>query len=201
MKKEESHFFAFLSRMRFIGRWGLMRNTEKENIQEHSLETAMIAHNLALIRNVYYGGTVDAERVAVMAMYHDVGEIFTGDMPTPIKYFAPELRAMYGKVEKLAQMKMLSTLPEELQPAYRPFLTEAEESEVWPLIKAADTLSAYMKCRRELAAGNDEFKEAEATILKKLEATDLPEVRHFIERYVPSLGLSLDGLNYYGISK
>lgn len=191
-----SSFFAFLKRMRFINRWSLMRNTERENIQEHSLEVAMIAHNLAALRNEYFGGSVDMNKVAVIAMYHEVSEIFTGDMPTPIKYFDPKLRSLYGEIETLAQEKMLTTLPARLQSVYRLILVEAEYSEEWPLVKAADTLSAYMKCVNELHAGNDEFKEAHDSILIKLKELNMPEVDMFIEEYIPALHKSLDQLNY-----
>ena len=194
-----SSFFAFLKRMRFIKRWSLMRNTETENIQEHSLEVAMVAHNLAALKNEYFGGNVDINKVAVIAMYHEVSEIFTGDMPTPIKYFDPKLRELYGEVESLAQEKMLSTLPERLQGVYKPFIVDAEESEEWPIVKAADTISAYMKCVNELKAGNDEFKEAHDSILVKLKALNMPEVDMFLETYMPALGKSLDELNYYEI--
>lgn len=182
--------------MRFINRWSLMRNTERENIQEHSLEVAMIAHNLAALRNEYFGGSVDMNKVAVIAMYHEVSEIFTGDMPTPIKYFDPKLRSLYGEIETLAQEKMLTTLPARLQSVYRLILVEAEYSEEWPLVKAADTLSAYMKCVNELHAGNDEFKEAHDSILIKLKELNMPEVDMFIEEYIPALHKSLDQLNY-----
>ena len=193
--------FAFLKRMRFINRWSLMRNTETENIQEHSLEVAMVAHNLAALKNEYFGGNVDINKVAVIAMYHEVSEIFTGDMPTPIKYFDPKLRELYGEVESLAQEKMLSTLPERLQGVYKPFIVDAEESEEWPIVKAADTISAYMKCVNELKAGNDEFKEAHDSILVKLKALNMPEVDMFLETYMPALGKSLDELNYYEIKQ
>ena len=194
-----SSFFAFLKRMRFINRWSLMRNTETENIQEHSLEVAMVAHNLAALKNEYFGGNLDINMVAVIAMYHEVSEIFTGDMPTPIKYFDPKLRSLYGEVETLAQEKMLSTLPERLQAVYKPYTVDAETLPEWPIVKAADTLSAYMKCVNELHAGNDEFKEAHDTILAKLKALNMPEVDMFIEEYVPALSESLDKLNYYKI--
>lgn len=194
-----SSFFAFLKRMRFINRWSLMRNTETENIQEHSLEVAMVAHNLAALKNEYFGGNLDVNKVAVIAMYHEVSEIFTGDMPTPIKYFDPKLRSLYGEVETLAQEKMLSTLPKQLQAVYKPYIVDAETLPEWPIVKAADTLSAYMKCVNELHAGNDEFKEAHDTILAKLKALDMPEVDMFIEEYVPALSQSLDQLNYYKI--
>ena len=194
-----SSFFAFLKRMRFINRWSLMRNTETENIQEHSLEVAMVAHNLAALKNEYFGGNLDVNKVAVIAMYHEVSEIFTGDMPTPIKYFDPKLRSLYGEVESLAQEKMLSTLPKRLQAVYKPYIVDAEMLPEWPIVKAADTLSAYMKCVNELHAGNDEFKEAHDTILAKLKALNMPEVDMFIEEYVPALSQSLDQLNYYKI--
>ena len=194
-----SSFFAFLKRMCFINRWSLMRNTETENIQEHSLEVAMVAHNLAALKNEYFGGNVDINKVAVIAMYHEVSEIFTGDMPTPIKYFDPKLRELYGEVETLAQEKMLSTLPERLQAVYKPFIVDAEDNPEWPIVKAADTISAYMKCVNELKAGNDEFKEAHDSILAKLKALNMPEVDMFLETYMPALGKSLDELNYYEI--
>lgn len=194
-----SSFFAFLKRMRFINRWSLMRNTETENIQEHSLEVAMVAHNLAALKNEYFGGNLDVNKVAVIAMYHEVSEIFTGDMPTPIKYFDPKLRSLYGEVETLAQEKMLSTLPKRLQAVYKPYIVNAETLPEWPIVKAADILSAYMKCVNELHAGNDEFKEAHDTILAKLESLNMPEVDMFIEEYVPALSQSLDQLNYYKI--
>ena len=194
-----SSFFAFLKRMRFINRWSLMRNTETENIQEHSLEVAMVAHYLAALKNEYFGGNLDINKVAVIAMYHEVSEIFTGDMPTPIKYFDPKLRSLYGEVETLAQEKMLSTLPKRLQAVYKPYIVDAETLPEWSIVKAADTLSAYMKCVNELHAGNDEFKEAHDTILAKLKALNMPEVDMFIEEYVPALSESLDKLNYYKI--
>ena len=194
-----SSFFAFLKRMRFLNRWSLMRNTETENIEEHSLEVAMVAHNLAALKNEYFGGNLDVNKVAVIAMYHEVSEIFTGDMPTPIKYFDPKLRSLYGEVETLAQEKMLSTLPKRLQAVYKPYIVDAETLPEWPIVKAADTLSAYMKCVNELHAGNDEFKEAHDTILAKLKALNMPEVDMFIEEYVPALSQSLDQLNYYKI--
>lgn len=191
-----SHFFAFLRRMKFIRRWGLMRNMEEENIQEHTLEVAFVAHNLACIKNTYFGGQVNAERVAVLAMYHEVSEIFTGDMPTPVKYFDKSMRAMYGQIEQMAQEKMLATLPAPLKPHYEGLLVKPEENELWPLVKAADTISAFMKCAMEKNAGNKEFNEAYDSILKKLHDLNSPEVEKFLELYVPSLSCSLDELNY-----
>ena len=161
----------------------------------------MVAHNLACMRNAYFGGHVDPNQVAVMAMFHEVSESFTGDMPTPIKYFTPKLRSLYGAVETLAQEKMLATLPSELQEAYRPFITDAESSELWPLVKAADTISAYMKALYEVHAGNEEFRAARDSIRQKLEDMHMPEVDRFLVDYVPSLTQSLDQLNYYDMKK
>lgn len=196
MANIESHFFAFLRRLRFIRRWGLMRSSEVENNQEHSLDVSFIVHNLVLMHNVYFGGHLDANKAAVIAMYHDVSEIFTGDMPTPIKYFDPKLRELYGEVESLAQQKLLSTLPKELQESYVPYLIDAEISPEWRFVKAADNLAAFLKCVNEKNSGNEEFTEAYQTILTKLQNLQMPEVDKFLEIYVPSLGYSLDKLNY-----
>ncbi len=192
----KSHFFAFLRRMKFIRRWGLMRNTMPENIQEHSLEVAWIAHHLAILKNTYFGGEVDVKEAAVMAMYHEVSEIFTGDLPTPIKYFDKSIRKVYGDIELAAQKKMLATLPEEVQSAYEPYLIEPERSELWRIVKAADTMAAFFHCVAEKEAGNGEFNEAYASILEKLKSYNMPEVDLFLELYVDSLKLSLDQLNY-----
>lgn len=193
--KTKSAFFAFLRRLRFIRRWGLMRNTEVENNQEHSLDVAFIAHNLGLLHNLK-GGQVDVNRLAVLAMYHDVSEIFTGDMPTPIKYFHPTLRELYGEVERLAQEKILHTLPMELQATYEPMLLGKMSDEEAKLLKAADTLAAFMKCAIEKQAGNGEFNEAYESILKKLHAMELPAVEQFLDLYMEPLTASLDTLNY-----
>ena len=190
-----SHFFAYLARMKFIKRWGLMKNTMPENIQEHSLHTAMIAHMLAVLRNVRYGGHVDPERAAVLAMYHDVSEVFTGDMPTPVKYFNEDIRAMYGTIEQAAVEKLFATLPADLRDAYRAYILTPEEDPLWELAKAADTLSAYLKCVEERTAGNPEFDEAYATIRKKLEESPVPEVHDFLAIFAPSFMLTLDALN------
>ncbi|MDU5396137.1 MAG: 5'-deoxynucleotidase [Negativicoccus succinicivorans] len=190
-----SHFFAYLARMKFIKRWGLMKNTMPENIQEHSLQTAMIAHMLAVLRNVRYGGHVDPERAAVLAMYHDVSEVFTGDMPTPVKYFNEDIRAMYGTIEQAAVEKLFATLPADLRDAYRAYILTPEEDPLWELAKAADTLSAYLKCVEERTAGNPEFDEAYATIRKKLEESPVPEVHDFLAIFAPSFMLTLDALN------
>lgn len=188
-----SHFFAYISRMRFIQRWALMRNTAAENVQEHSHQVAVLAHALALIRNEKFGGHVDTGAVAAAALYHDASEILTGDMPTPIKYDNPAIRTAYKDVEAVAEGKLLRMLPPELQAAYAPVLT-AVDPEVERLVKAADKLSAHIKCLEELKAGNAEFREAAAQTRKALEAFDLPEVRYFMDTFLPSFSLTLDEL-------
>lgn len=189
----ENKFFAIISRMKYINRWGLMRNTLTENISEHSLETAFIAHVLALYRNVRFGGNVDPERVALLAMYHDVTEIITGDMPTPIKYYNAEIREQYDKVEKLAEKKLLSYLPEDLQEHYAPLFGKTEaEQELWQLVKAADKLSALIKCLEERHMGNADFAAAERSTLKAVHEMNLPEAEEFIKEFLTSYNLTLD---------
>ena len=188
-----SHFFAYISRMRFIQRWALMRNTAPENVQEHSHQVAVLAHALALIRNEKFGGRVDPGLVAAAALYHDASEILTGDMPTPIKYDNPAIRTAYKDVEAVAEGKLLGMLPPELQGAYAPVLT-AVDPEVERLVKAADKLSAHIKCLEELKAGNAEFRDAAAQTRRALEAFDLPEVRYFMDTFLPSFSLTLDEL-------
>lgn len=188
-----SHFFAYISRMRFISRWALMRNTAPENVQEHSHQVAVLAHGLAVIRNERFGGSVDAGAVAAAALYHDAAEIITGDLPTPIKYFNPAIKKAYKDVEAVASDKLLSMLPRELQSAYRPILLE-EDAQIRQLVKAADKLSAYIKCVEEVKAGNAEFREAAAQTLRALEGYDLPEVRYFLDTFLPSFSLTLDEL-------
>ncbi len=191
-----SHFFAYLSRMKFIQRWGLMRNTRGENIQEHSLQVALIAHGLALIRNRFFAGKVDPERVMALAVFHEVGEVITGDLATPIKYFNPEIEKAYHEIEKLAQEKLYLMLPEELRPDYADlFFLSGPDLENWKLVKAADKICAYLKCVEELKSGNQEFSKAEKSIKSDLGKIDLPEVRYFIEKFVPSFSLTLDELN------
>ena len=189
----KSHFFAYISRMRFIQRWALMRNTAPENVQEHSHQAAVLAHALAVIRNQRFGGHVDPGAVAVAALYHDAGEILTGDMPTPIKYHNPAIREAYKDVEAVAEQKLLAMLPEELQPVYAPILTIRDEETV-RLVKAADKLSAYIKCVEELKAGNMEFREAAAQTRSALEGYGLPEVDYFLETFLESFSLTLDEL-------
>ena len=188
-----SHFFAYVSRMRFIQRWALMRNTAPENVQEHSHQVAVLAHALAVIRNEKFGGQVDPGAVAVAALYHDASKILTGDMPTPIKYDNPAIQGTYRDVEKMAEQKLLGMLPQELREVYAPILTVPDE-ETRRLVKAADKLSAHIKCLEELKAGNLEFRQAAEQTRRALESYDLPEVRYFIDIFLESFSLSLDEL-------
>lgn len=188
------HFFAYLSRMRYIQRWGLMRNTFLENIQEHSHMVAVLAHALAVIRRDVFGGSIDPGQAAIAALFHDAPEILTGDLPTPVKYFNPEIRASYRRVEDVSAQKLLTMLPEALRPAYAPWLFEDYDPDLHALVKAADKLSAYVKCVEELKAGNAEFRAAAEQTRKALEESPLPEVAYFIEQFLPSFSLTLDEL-------
>ena len=189
------HFFAYISRMRYISRWGLMRNTFQENIQEHSHMVAVLAHALAVIRRDVFGGEIDPGQAAVAALYHDAPEILTGDLPTPVKYYNPDIRDSYRVVEDVSARKLLSMLPEALRPAYEPWLTEDYDPGVRALVKAADKLSAHIKCVEELKAGNAEFKKAAEQTLEALRASPLPEVSYFLEHFLPGFGLTLDELD------
>ena len=186
-------FFAYMARMKYIARWSLMRNSVTENIQEHSHMVAVLSHGLGVIRREVFGKPCDVEACACAALFHDATEIFTGDLPTPIKYFDPEIRSAYHRVEDAAAEKLLDLLPEELRGAYEPLLRE-EDGEVRTLVKAADKLAAYLKCREELAAGNSEFADAERETLALLRAMALPEVDWFLENFAGAFGLTLDGL-------
>ena len=190
------HFFAYLSRMRLIRRWGLMRNTYEENIQEHILQVVIVAHGLAMIRNTHFAGTVNADRVAVLAAYHEAGEVFTGDLPTPIKYFNPEIKQAYSAIEEFAKGRLAGMLPAELQTPYQPILYPAEkERELWKIVKAADKICAYLKCVEELKSGNQEYAKAERAIRNEIDRMELPEVTYFMKNFAPSFGLALDELN------
>lgn len=192
------HFFAMLSRMKYINRWGLMRNTRSENLSEHSLETAIVAHALAVIGNEKFGRSYDPQRAAALALLHDASEIITGDMPTPVKYHSEEIRRAYAEVENLAAERLVSLLPEELRPYYRELMTMSApgDEELRPLIKAADRISAAIKCIEERLSGNQDFREAERSTLKLLRDMDLPEAKYFMEEFLPSYGLTLDEQNY-----
>jgi 5'-deoxynucleotidase len=191
-----SHFFAYLSRMKFIRRWGLMHNTYPENIQEHSLRVAMVAHALAVIRNKVFAGNISAERTAVLALYHDAGEVLTGDLPAPVKYFNPEIKNAYKEIEAAAASRLLNMIPKDLKADYQGlFFAEAADQEPRELVKAADKLCAYLKCLEEIGAGNQEFAKAEKALRASVEEPGLPEVRYFLETFVPSFRLTLDELD------
>ena len=186
-------FFAYISRMKYITRWSLMRNSIPENIQEHSHMVAVLAHALGVIRRDVFHRDCDPDACASAALFHDATEIFTGDLPTPIKYYSPAIREAYHQVEDVAAEKLLGMLPEELRPAYAPLLREAD-GEVRRLVKAADKLSAYIKGVEELKAGNNEFGDAARETLSALQAMGLEEVSWFLDRFSTSFGLTLDGL-------
>ena len=190
--KSGHNFYAFISRMKYINRWVLMRNTLNENIQEHSLQVAIIAHSLALINNIYFGGDVDADKAAVLGIFHDCDEIITGDLPTPVKYFNPEIREAYRVVEGSAKETLLGMLPEGLETQYRKIFYQDENEHIWKIVKAADTLSAYIKCVEEMKAGNSEFSAASDSIMNKLKVLCLPEVDFFMKEFLGGFKLSLD---------
>ena len=189
----ESKFFAFMSRMRFIDRWSLMRNTFRENNAEHSLMTAFIAHGLAVIENEKFGGSFDACKIGMIGAYHEASEVITGDMPTPVKYYDPAIRTAYRQVEHAACDRLLSLLPEDLRDDYAPLLFEtAGTQEERRIVKAADKLSALIKCVEELAQGNREFQSARRPCEQAVRDMQLPAADEFLERYLPAYELALD---------
>ena len=190
----DSNFFALISRMRYIERWSLMRNSIHENIQEHSHMVAVIAHALGVIRRNVYGIPCDPEACATVALYHDASEILTGDLPTPIKYHDEEIMSAYRRVETIASEKLLGMLPQELQSAFEPVLVGETQRELHPIVKAADKLSAYIKCIEERKAGNNEFLNAEKQTLAAIHAYNLPEAEYFIEHFIPAFEKTLDEL-------
>ena len=190
----EYEFYALMSRMRYITRWGLMRNTFSENIQEHSHQVAVLAHGLALIRRDILGLDAVPERCATAALFHDASEILTGDLPTPIKYYNPDIKDAYKQVERVSGDKLLAMLPEELRESYAPLIHE-EDPSVHSIVKAADQLSAHIKCIEELKAGNQEFESAAAQTRRALEEMDLPELNWFLEHCLPAFAKNLDELN------
>ena len=195
-REYDSPFFAMMSRMKYINRWALMRNSYPENISEHSLEVAMIAHVLALISNKKFGNTLNAERAGMIGLYHDCTEIITGDMPTPIKYYNTDTKEAYKNVEKQAAKELLAMLPDYLSDEYESlFFPKEEEAYLWKLVKAADRLSAYIKCIEDEKAGNREFTSAKAAVYEKLTEMDLPEVRIFMQDFADSYKKTLDELN------
>lgn len=193
--KDDYHFFATVSRMKYIQRWALMRSSRPENLSEHALEVAMIAHALCTLGNVRYGRHLNGERAALMAIYHDASEIITGDMPTPVKYYSAEIRDAYKHVEQIADEQLLEQLPKDLREVYAPVL-KMQDEELVPYVKAADKLSAYIKCIEEAQAGNAEFRSAAESTRKILEelAETTPEIRDFMTEFLPSYGSTLDEL-------
>ncbi|TYQ16539.1 UNVERIFIED_CONTAM: 5'-deoxynucleotidase [Acetivibrio alkalicellulosi] len=187
------NFIAFLSRLKYINRWSLMKNTDTENIAEHSLQVAMIAHLLAVIKNKYFNGTINADRCAVLSLYHDANETITGDLPTPIKYFNYEMIEVFKSIEHKANEKILSMLPNEMQEVYKNILFQDNKGE-WILVKAADKISAYIKCIEEEKSGNNEFKKAKETLYSSINSIKLPEVEFFMQKFLPGFYLSLDEL-------
>ncbi len=189
------HFFAYLSRMRFITRWGLMRNTLPENDMEHAMQCAMIAHGLAVLGNKRHGRSYRPEHVMALALYHDASEVLTGDLPTPVKHNNPAIKSEYHKIEQIALRRLLTMLPDDLLPEYQPLIEPDRTSDEWRLVKAADRICAYVKCLEETKVGNHEFREAQAAIQASIYAIDLPEVQDFMRDFVPGFGMSLDQIS------
>ncbi|MBE6950138.1 MAG: 5'-deoxynucleotidase [Ruminococcaceae bacterium] len=190
-----NEFYALLGRMRYITRWGLMRNTFSENIQEHSHQVAVLAHALALIRReILRLEGPDPDRCATAALYHDASEILTGDLPTPIKYHDPQIRAAYKRVERLYGQRLLDMLPPQLRAHYAPYVLE-DDPELEPIVKGADKLSAYIKCIEEQKAGNAEFDSAAKQTLAAIHAMERPELEWFLREALPAFSLNLDELN------
>ena len=190
---DNSHFFAHLARMKLIHRWPLMHNVRIENVQEHSLQVAMVAHALALIRNRYFGGDLNPERIATLAMFHDVSEVLTGDLPTPVKYFNPAIKDEYKKIEKIAEQKLIDMAPVDFREDYAKLIDSQYHSEDEAfIVKADDVLCAYLKTLEELNSGNREFTLAKKRLDQMLKDYHSDEVDYFLKRYVPSFSLSLD---------
>lgn len=191
------NFFAMMSRMKYIERWALMRNTRAENISEHCLEVSMIAHGLAVIANKRFGKDINVEKTALIGLYHDAPEIITGDMPTPVKYYNSEIKGAYKEVEEVACKRILSMLPDDLRDEYTSLFFKKEGEEyLWKLVKAADKISAYIKCIEELNSGNGEFKSAKKTLEESIEKMkyEVEEIGVFMEEFLPPFGKTLDEL-------
>lgn len=196
MTEKKYSFFAMLARMKYIERWALMRNSSKENISEHSLEVAILAHALALLGNKRLQKNYNPEHVALLGIYHDCTEIITGDMPTPIKYENPAIQSAYKQIEKAAAFRLLNMLPEDLRPSYEPyFLETAEDKESHLLVKAADKISALIKCAEETKTGNQEFHKAEESIHQSIAELHCPEAELFMKEFFPLYHLTLDELS------
>ena len=191
----EGAFLAMLFRMKYINRWGLMRNSQTENLSQHTLECAFLAHYLASVGNKHFGKNYNAEKIAVYAMFHDCAEILTGDLPTPVKYHSEQMKSTYAEIENIAAKKLLSYLPDDMEDVYSGYITgEGLDEKSKKLIKQADKLCAYIKCIEEINAGNKEFSAAFSTIKAELEKSDSSELKFFLEKCLPSFSLSLDEL-------
>ena len=191
----QHHFYAYMARMKLIKRWGLRHNTREENDQEHSLQVTMIAHALATYKNRRYGGNVDVEKVLLYALYHEAAEVITGDLASPIKYFNPGIRDAYKEIERMASEKLLEYLPEDMKEDFRALLFPDEESYEWRIVKAADRISAYVKCLEEYGYGNREFLTAQENIRASISQMNMPEAEDFMREFAPSFMLPLDALN------
>ena len=190
-----NNFFAYISRMKLIRLWGIMRITQPDNDMEHSMQVVMLAHGMGAIANRRFGARVDLGRIALLAAYHDVSEVITGDLATPIKYFNPDIKRSFHAIEDIACDKLASMLPDDLRGDYLPLLRPDTDSREWRIVKAADKLSAYLKCLEELKAGNAEFARARETIAAQLADIDLPELREFMRDFGTSFELTLDELD------
>ena len=188
-----SNFFAMISRLKYINRWALMRNTHRENLSEHCMETAAVAHALAIIGNRRFSKSYNAERAALLGLYHDAPESLTGDMPTPVKYYNEEIRNAYAAVEKNACNTLVNMLPEDLRADFEPFFFEREEDEdLWKLVKAADKICALTKCIEEQKAGNSEFTKAAESVRKSIEELEIPEAQEFVKEFLKGYEITLD---------
>ncbi len=188
-------FFAYLNRMKNIKRWSLMRSIKEENIMEHSQQVTVIAHALALISNKIFNNKVDEKKVVLLATYHEVGEVITGDLPTPIKYFNPEIKTAYKDLENKACERILNMLPENLKEEYKEYVIPNTDTYEYKLVKYADRLAAYLKCVEEVKAGNSEFKKAKSSIGKELLDSDSKEVQYYLKEFAPAYELTLDELD------
>ena len=188
-------FFAYLDRMKYINRWSLMRSNDKENIMEHSAQVSMIAHALAVIGNVYFGKNYNVDKVTTIALFHETSEVITGDLPTPIKYYNPQIRDAYKAIEAVANDKLIGMLPQEMQPVYEQIIKADSCSLEGKLVKYADKISAYVKCLGELKGSNNEFKKAKNAIEKDIENIDSDEVKFFMEHFIAPYSLTLDELD------
>ena len=191
----EHHFFAYINRMKYIQRWGLMRNTMPENDMEHAMQAAMIAHAIAVMGRVRYGRAYNAEYIMALALYHDASEVITGDLPTPVKHHNPAIRQEYNKLEDIAAKKLLSMLPDDLQAYYAPLIAHDESTAEWKIVKAADRICAYIKCLDERKAGNMEFEQARKSVKKSIDQISIPEVQDFMSECVPGFSLTLDEIS------